>query len=199
MTNRREIFKASIGLGTLALPLAARTGLAASLEPAGRLWLDRFVYDDRHAAAAAAGERARRLGTRVHPIRGDVTELWYAHLDRVWRSGPVAIAGLTTEDAFFVLERLGWDRELRTVYRADHGLPKAGRVTHELTGAASIVQAAARACEGTWAAALAQTLVAVSADAIAEPNVEQTVVSPNTGRRTAPLVSFVLAPREMSQ
>lgn len=198
MTNRRDLFRAGIGLSTLALPIAARTGLAATADPAGRLWLDRFVYDERHAAAVAAGERARRRGTRVHPIRGDVTSLWYRHLDRVWREGPVAIAGLTTEDAFFVLERLAWDRELRTVFRAEHAVAEAGRVTHALAGAASIVQAAERACRGPWAATLGETLVDVNADAIAEPKLARTVVSASPSRRDAALVSFVLAPRPMS-
>lgn len=197
MTNRRDLFKAGLGLSTLALPLAARTGLAATAEPPARLWLDRFVYDERHAAAVAAGERARRHGTRVHAIRGDVTSLWYQHLDRVWREEPVAIAGLTTEDTFFVLERLGWDRELRTVYRGIHGVAELGRVSHTLKGAASVVQVAAKACGSTWAAALGQTLVNVNADAIAEPRLDLLVVSRNTGRRDVALVSWVLAPRRM--
>jgi hypothetical protein len=196
MTNRRDLFKAGFGLGTLALPLAARTGLAATAEPAGRLWLDRFVFDERHAAAVAAGASARRQGTRVHAIRGDVTSLWVDHLERVWREEPVAIAGLTTEDAFFVIERLAWDRELRTVFRGRHGVAgAAGEVEHELRGASSIVNDVARACGDTWAAALARTLVACSADAIDEPKLERLVTSLSPSRRDTELVSWVLAPR----
>jgi hypothetical protein len=196
MANRRDLFKAGFGLGTLALPIAARTGLAATAEPAGRLWLDRFVFDERHAAAVAAGESARRHGTRVHAIRGDVTQLWYGHLERIWREEPVAIAGLTTEDAFFVIERLAWDRELRTVFRGSHGVASAaGEVGHDLRGASSIVQSAVRACGDTWAAALARTLVECSAEAIDEPKVAQLVRSSSPSRRDTELVSWVLAPR----
>lgn len=196
MTNRRDVFKAGLGFGTLALPLAARTGLAATAEPAGRLWLDRFVFDDRHAASVAAGASARRHGTRVHAIRGDVTPLWYGHLDRVWREEPVAIAGLTTEDAFFVIERLAWDRELRTVFRGRHSVANAtGEVRHDLDGASSIVQGAARACGETWAAGLARMLVECSADAVSEAKLQRLVVSSSPSRREAELVSWVLAPR----
>ena len=53
------------------------------------------------------------LGTDVTPV--------YTRLDLELRPAPFAVAGLTSAHHLFVLERLGWDRGLRTVRRTGSG------------------------------------------------------------------------------
>src|SRR5258708_7867012 len=63
------------------------------------------VYDHRMPDSAAFAQRSRSLGLRTEDLdRGDVTALWYSDLYHRWKKGPVAIAGLTTYEALFVLE-----------------------------------------------------------------------------------------------
>lgn len=73
-----------------------------------------FVADTRFSEAriAATPPVAWR-----HDIDGDVTALWYDRLDLAWRAPGPVIAGMTGEDALFVLERLAWDRRRRVMLR----------------------------------------------------------------------------------
>ncbi len=68
-------------------------------------------------------EFARELaqyGAAVRPFAGDVTALWFDHLEPLWRQTRAAVAGLTRYSSLFCLERLSWDHGLRVVYRAQH-------------------------------------------------------------------------------
>lgn len=80
----------------------------------------RAVYDRRFAGGHAFAQVASSRGWAVRAIAGDVTSLWYDELAPRWREAPAVIAGLTTPDALFVLERLAWDASMRVVARAAH-------------------------------------------------------------------------------
>ena len=112
MTDRRTVLKA--GLAGSIIPLGAVASAAAAAQP---LKIHRAVYDSRFRAGRAFAAAARTRGWTALAIEGDVTDLWYHHLDLHWREGPAPIAGVTTANSLFVLERLAWDAGLRVTSR----------------------------------------------------------------------------------
>lgn len=80
----------------------------------------KVIFDSRVAAARAFGRDAQRAGLTVHAIEGDVTALWFHDLDRQWKHGPVAIAGLTRAGSLFCLETLARDRGMRLRRCVEH-------------------------------------------------------------------------------
>ena len=105
--QRREFLA---GVGVAAGLVAAGVADAMPLPPAP------MAVADRRFAAARAFAAGR---TRVAWIDGDISDLWYRTLDPLWRT-PVAVAGMTDYGAFFCLERLAWDRGLRTARKTGH-------------------------------------------------------------------------------
>src|SRR2546425_12044448 len=113
MTNRREFLQ--IGLaGAAIVPLAAfgRPAYAPAASP-----LYKAIFDERFPASIAFALELNRRGIPIHGIRGDITALWYHDLYFQWRGGPVAIAGMTTNESLFCLEVLGRDAGLRVTDR----------------------------------------------------------------------------------
>lgn len=199
--NRREILQAGLAGSTLSLTglAAAADGAAASAAP---LRLECFVSDARYAESLTAARYAQRHGLAVHATSGDMTDLWYNRLSRLWKREPVAVAGVTGEDALFVVERLGWDHGLRAVYRGRHGTAPDGRVGHELQGAASLVRVLADAAEllesdpGAWAARLAGALARCRSDVARETRLRCIGAggAPLAASGGDGLVSWLLAP-----
>ncbi len=117
MTDRRTVLKA--GLAGSVLPLGALAGsLPLGARAAEPLQLHRAVYDSRFAAGRAFAAEARARGWTTVAIEGDVTDLWYHHLDLRWRQGPAPIAGVTAANALFVLEQLARGSGMRVASRA---------------------------------------------------------------------------------
>ncbi len=108
--RRGFMVAAGAAMGGLAV---ATSGAVAIPAPASRV----IVADTRFAAsrafAAAAG------GGRIAWIDGDVTDL-YGELDLLWRREKVAVCGFTAYGAFFCLERLAMDRDLRVISKQEH-------------------------------------------------------------------------------
>ncbi len=158
-TDRRRFLElgTAVSLATLAdLSIVSARGAAAdhfardevggSARERARLRLHTAVFDERFAAARHFGAAARRLGLAVHPIRGDVTELWYSRLYPLWRNSPAPVAGLTAYAAMFCLERLAWDHGLRMVQRDAHvGDGMTGQPLHSWLIASRAQMTAARA------------------------------------------------------
>ncbi len=118
------------------LPAEARSA-AASLP------LDRFVVDNRFSEAMQIGAHAARGGVPLSEFSGDLTQLWYEHLDLEWKKHPKALAGVTTRQGLFVLETLAADHRMRVVYRGEHAAPRDGRVSHLLCGPEALIASAA--------------------------------------------------------
>jgi hypothetical protein len=170
MASRREIMKAGIAVPALSVTggLAGLLGSAVAADP---LDFECFVCDQRYAASMAAARAAQRRGFDIHVTAGDVTDLWYHRLDEVWRRRPAAIAGVTGEDALFVLERLGWDRGLRVIYRGRHSTAN-GIMRHELAGAEGLVRILADAdTAGVWADSFAAALGSCGSDVASQYHV----------------------------
>ena len=129
--NRRDF----ISVGGMALALAAVPCLrAVYAEPPTPY---RALYDERFEAGLAFSAEAARRGWVTRAIRGDITQVWFRELAPRWREGPAAVAGVTTPQTLFVLERLAWDVGLRVTSRVvmapasliqwTIGLPQANR------------------------------------------------------------------------
>jgi hypothetical protein len=118
MANRREFIKSGLVLsGATLLPAAPLRATAAGLL---RPELDCFVFDTRFQEALALAELASQQGIPLAATTGDLTELWYDHLDLRWKEAPATLAGVTTQKALFVLETLAADRRMAVIYRAAH-------------------------------------------------------------------------------
>jgi hypothetical protein len=109
--NRRGF----IGAGGVALALAAAP-ISWAL-PHDSLTPYRAIYDERFEAAGAFATEALDRGWVTKAIRGDVTTIWFRELAPRWRLGPAAVAGVTTPQTLFVLERLAWDVGMRVTSR----------------------------------------------------------------------------------
>jgi hypothetical protein len=81
--------------------------------------IELFVFDRRFADARAAAERRAANGVETAGFDGDLTNLWYDCLDLSWRAAPMALAGVTTSSALFVLETLANDRGMRVAERTE--------------------------------------------------------------------------------
>jgi hypothetical protein len=114
MINRREVIASGIAVSLVAQSSAARlAGLAAD---DGARPVLHFLADAGLTEARAAADAAAAGGASIVWLGNDLTPV-YEWLDLALRPAPFAIAGMTSAHEFFVLERLAWDRNLRTVER----------------------------------------------------------------------------------
>lgn len=81
--------------------------------------IERFVFDTRFARAVEAGHAANAQGIRASAVDGDLTSLWYHDLSLKWQRRPMTIAGVTAEDALFVLGTLASDHRMRVVEKTE--------------------------------------------------------------------------------
>jgi hypothetical protein len=77
----------------------------------------RAIYDERFDAGRRFASDAGARGWVTRAIRGDVTDVWFHEIAVRWKRGPAPIAGLTTGQSLFVLERLSWDVGMRVTGR----------------------------------------------------------------------------------
>ena len=99
------------GAGAAALALAAVRARPCVAEDLPTPY--RAIYDERFDAGRRFATDAQSRGWITRPIRGDVTQVWFRELALRWKRGPAPIAGLTTAQSLFVLERLSWDVGMR--------------------------------------------------------------------------------------
>jgi hypothetical protein len=133
--NRRDVLKAGAALSIAGTPFA--TAFAAGRST---LTLQRLVFDVRFAESAAIAEHAQHAGIPLSPISDDLMALWYDELDLAWRTAPMALAGVTLEDALFVLETFALDRGMHVVYRGEHGVVEHERIVHRLAGPEALIE-----------------------------------------------------------
>ncbi|HXX19909.1 MAG TPA: hypothetical protein VEJ46_10945 [Candidatus Acidoferrum sp.] len=197
MASRREFLQ--MGVAALTLPISAHAALstAPSLldsEPMATP-LYKIVFDERFSSSRAFAEEAERLGTSVHGITGDMTDLWYHDLYARWKKGPAAIAGLTAHGPIFCLERLAWDQRMRVIFRADHRYRADGSIEHALSGPATMLrQAAALSSEPDWANRMASLVTHCPANR--SQSSQSNVIGPTVKHADDPehLISWVIAP-----
>ena len=109
MANRREFIQT--GVAATAAAVAAGPAPEAAASPAA-LPIYKVIYDERFEAPVRFAGAAQALGLSAHPIQGDMTAFWYNELHARWRTGPVAIAGMTCHGPMFCLEMLARDCDI---------------------------------------------------------------------------------------
>lgn len=162
MTNRRQFL--GLGLAASVWPVvgSARARAAGAMPGTDGARLYKVICHRRFAAAAEFAAPLRAQGVPVHEIDGDVTSVWYHDLALRWAEAPVAIAGFTTPEALFCLERLAWDHRMRVVFRAGPVSAPGGSVVRRVAAPPQVVlngAGRARARVGDLAEAAAQSAV----------------------------------------
>jgi hypothetical protein len=165
MTSRRGFIQASVAvaavgaIGTVAVSLGSRpkdhaTNRTNLFKP------HTVVVDQRFAQSVEFGRSLALLGAHTNAMRGDVTDVWYSQLYPLWKSGGVAVAGLTGSGVLFCLERLAWDHGLRVVHRGSHQPFGENGIQHAMLGAADRGTMKAHAADRNtpWATALATSI-----------------------------------------
>jgi hypothetical protein len=206
MANRREILRAGLAM-SMAPVLNAAAFLFPGSTPADQVAqpptdqvvqpfrIDGFVFDNRFVESVEAGRSAARHGSILHEIDGDVTDLWYHDLDSRWRGKPSAWAGITGDDALFVLENLAWDRRLRVMYRGRHAPPRNGLVEHALSGLVRMVDGTDIAIRSArWTYSLGESMARCSGRRESAKTIKLTTTEEMASGRTATLMSWIIVP-----
>lgn len=167
-TTRRTFLRTTATIGALSLPTALLGRARLPLEPLDTgpaLDVSTIVYDKRYAEAIAFAAECRSLGASVHPIEGQVHDVWQEHLYQSWRESKTPVAGLTDFRALFLLQMMARDAGMRPVLRAHHYVD--GDETHHevfgpqrLRGAATVRLVEA---DADWSRAIARLVVQLPA------------------------------------
>lgn len=199
MIKRREVLASGIAVSLLSRITAAAiappdTGIVPAPNPAAtsagrRFFIAALQLAESRAAAAAAV----RAGALSRSLAADVTPV-YEWLDVALRSERFSIAGLSSAQAFFVIERLAWDRGLRTVYRGIHRPDADGAASHQLAGSPALVARIRQLDRSDWAAGLGRTLAGAEAEAADKRHLITTAWLPRADDPV--LVSWLLLPRD---
>jgi hypothetical protein len=210
MINRREFINSGLVasaamVGSAAL-CADRRHSSESTGPAAPIYLATFDSRFEHCRQFAGAMAAHAIPSAG--FHGDVTNIWYAELDPVWRSRPVAIAGMTTEGALFCLERLAWDHGMRVVYRGTHEPAVDGGFDHVLETSAKRAHLVVERLSGlgTWPREIASLIAGISDPLPAFPSKPTDLARAEYRSRPVrkraeigvPLFSWVIAPRPHS-
>jgi hypothetical protein len=190
MISRRAIVASGLAVPFLAHASAASlTGATPRRNHAAAAY---FAADERFAEARESAHAVALRGAATQSVGEDITAL-YESLDLAWRTLPFAVAGLTTTNALFVIERLAWDRGLRTVYRGTHRHAGDEGFEHDLLGPPTLIRRIEGRAERSWAAELGRALV----EWVPEPEERRQVVVAQTlpGAGGATLASWLLMPR----
>lgn len=190
MITRREVLAFGLAVSLFRLKSAADLHIRAP----GSIDRDppHFVADARFPDTRVAAHAAEARGATVRWLADDVTAL-YESLDQAWRTSPFAIAGFTTNNALFVIERLAWDLGLRTIYRGIHSRRGDRHLEPKLLGPPALVHRIADQSNQDLASALGRAL----ADWATEIREHRQIVftQTSTGAGDSTLVSWLLAPK----
>lgn len=159
MPTRREFLEGGL------LAAAALTGASAPAFAADSSVVPLYaaIHDERFAASRAFAAEASRGGIVVKTIRGQVHDLWHDDLHHHWNDRPMALAGMTTHDALFLLAMMGRDAGMRVIYRVHH-LPQGAGLgaRHRAFGPHAMLanQSALAGPEVQWSRAAARIVTA---------------------------------------
>lgn len=191
--NRRSFLQAT-GLST-AIGLMPQLGLAARVDT---LILNDVLVDTSTSfgASFARAARSRRLTVTeaAAGLAGEGMGRWIPD-----RTALHPIAGVTGAEPLFVLERLGWDRNMRVAMRIEHRSNAVGDLEHRIAGPVRLVDDLARDLRragGDFPALVADALRRVPAG----PAPQKTVIvaTPAVAEDLEqPLFSYVIAGRNL--
>ena len=116
--DRRNLLKSGAAISAAAIV----PGLSAGALSKSGLSIERFVFDSRFPGTLEAARSAAAQQIRLSEVSGDMTSLWYDDLNLRWKKQPMTLAGVTGEDALFVLATLAPEYRMRVVHQAEVGV-----------------------------------------------------------------------------
>jgi hypothetical protein len=141
MISRRNVLTvAAAGVAGTLTPISAWS--AGSHRIGSARGLCRAVFNERYDECLAFARELDHRGAVTTGIRNDVAALWYKDLRPQLRQTPLPLAGLTDPTTLFCLEELARDVDMKVLYRIDRTVEPGGRVRHDVTGPAAVVEAA---------------------------------------------------------
>jgi hypothetical protein len=192
MISRRSVLRfAAAGVAGTLTSISAWS--AASTRLGSARGLCRAVFDERYGECLVFARELERRGAATSAIRNDVAALWYQDVRPRLRQTKLPLAGLTDRAALFCLEELARDVGMKVLYRIDRTVEQGGRVRHELTGPAGMVDAARNLCtEKSFGRAMA--LLASDMEARGPWNIASLKrTGPSSPQNGTALVSWVIA------
>ena len=75
-----------------------------------------FIYEKKARSYGLKEQVSFADFEKVHCISGDITELWYNDLHKLWQEKTILTAGLTRESEFFLLKTLARDYDYDVKY-----------------------------------------------------------------------------------
>ena len=192
MATRRNVLQAGLAIGAAAaIPAKA---LAFAGEDA--IPICKVIHDDRFAASRYFGEEAARLGLQAHAVSDGIHDVWYNDLYHQWRERPLAVAGMTTHDALFLLAMMGQDAGMRVVFRAHHQADD-DSVNHTLFGPQDTITRipALSDKEDRWGREVAHIVASWPKRAVSRSQPQSTILAAGSQplRRDA-LITWLMAP-----
>ena len=196
MISRRKFLRNGAVLPSAAWLSGVVAPFAPGFARSQTLALERCIYDVRFAEAFDVANHIGARGVALSPIADDLMDLWYDELDVLWKAQPMPIAGITMPEALFVLETLALDKQMRVVYRGQHGLVEDGRIAHALAGPAALVQRFdPLPPSAEWQRELAAAMTECPLGTPEPAEAEFTTQACELSIRDVPLVSWIIAPR----
>ena len=193
MSTRRQFIQTGAALAAL-----GTTSDSIASEPAQvHINLYKVIVDATFAPSLAFGERAAWLGLATHASPSDVTSLWYHDLHPRWMRSAAPIAGLTSPESLFCLERLAWDHSMRVLFKASHTALPGGEIQHSLMGPRPVVERLAAGYERDprWASLTADAVGRFPAmRGRSSRRILRTPVGSVDSRFEGTLVSWVIGP-----
>ncbi len=141
MISRRNIlrFAAAGAAGTLT---SMSAWSVASKRIGSNRGLCRAIFDERYDECLVFARELEHRGAATSGIRNGLAALWYQDLRPRLRQTTLPLAGLTDRAALFCLEELARDVGMKVLYRIDRTVEPGGRLRHDITGPAAVVEAA---------------------------------------------------------
>ena len=117
MPDRRTFIKSGLAFSTLSLSGISGLQVAVGAPDGSLLTLDNFIKDTRFTESSDAAMPLAEQGVPIVEINGDLTDLWYSKYSLSWKKQPMTLAGVTGQDALFVLETLAPDYGMQLVHK----------------------------------------------------------------------------------
>lgn len=133
--SRRSFLK-STSLGATILASGAYGNPLSSLilsdKKQNNINLDYVIFDKGIEKSEEFAKKMKALGTKIYEVNKDISQMWSEIISPTWgKNKNTAIAGLTSYETMFVLERLAFDKGMLMYFNAEHNIANSN-ISHKL-------------------------------------------------------------------